>query len=216
MILKIGSLASIVLLLMITIGSAGEIGVGGGTSVSGHGGSSAEGILVTTGSSSHGYVSSSGVIDNLNIDPWVENTKGDYAEVGVTGTNIAGFSYSDNYYPGKGDGWTSNAVSAQQWLSASSADSLHAYASASNAAGDKAGANLDLNYGSLKDYYNAAYAGAAPWLGVDRGAFVQQIANNAKGNYVLAQTWATDPTQDATGTFTEVNNGALTRYRIWS
>jgi len=71
---------------------------------------------------------------------------------------------------------------------------------------------LDLNYGSLKDYYNAAYAGAAPWLGVDRGAFVQQIADNANGKYVLAQTWATDPAQDATSTFTEVNNGALNRY----
>jgi hypothetical protein len=194
-------------------GAYGEsVSVGRGSSVAVSEGSSAEGILTSDGSVTQSSVSSSGVIDNLNIDPWVKNTNGDYAEIGVTGTNLAGFSYSDNYYPGKGDGWTSNAVSAQQWLSASSADSLHAYARASNFAGDSAGADLNLNYGSLKDYCNAAYAGAAPWLGVDRGAFVQQIANNAKGNYVLAQTWATDPTQDATGTFTEVNNGALNGY----
>ena len=202
----------VVVLSTISGAYSGSVSTGGGTSVAVGDGSSAEGILASDGTVTQSSVSSSGVIDNLNIDPWVKNTNGDYAEIGVTGTNLAGFSYNDNYYPGKGDGWTSNAVSAQQWLSASSADSLHAYASASNAAGDKAGANLDLNYGSLKDYYNAAYAGAAPWLGVDRGAFVQQIADNAKGKYVLAQTWATDPAQDATGTFTEVNNGALNRY----
>ena len=208
------AIVALMVVVLSTISGAysGSVSTGGGTSVAVGDGSSAEGILASDGTVTQSSVSSSGVIDNLNIDPWVKNTNGDYAEIGVTGTNIAGFSYSDNYYPGKGDGWTSNAVSAQQWLSASSADSLHAYASASNAAGDKAGANLDLNYGSLKGYYNAAYAGAAPWLGVDRGAFVQQIADNAKGKYVLAQTWATDPTQDATGTFTEVNNGALNRY----
>jgi len=62
---------------------------------------SAEGILASDGTVTQSSVSSSGVIDNLNIDPWVKNTNGDYAEIGVTGTNLAGFSYSDNYYPGK-------------------------------------------------------------------------------------------------------------------
>ena len=214
MILKIGSLASIVLLLMITIGSAGEIGVGGGTSVSGHGGSSAEGILVTTGSSSQGYVSSSGVIDNLNIDPWVENTKGDYAEVGVTGTNIAGFAYSYNVYPGEGSGWDSNGVSAQQWLAASSADSLHAYTLASNAAGDEAHSTMDVTSGSIGNYYSGAYAGSDPWSGYADGAYTQQIADYIKGNDVLAQSWTKNANflGDQASAKTEVVNGELVEY----
>ena len=40
------------------------------------------------------FVSSVGVIDDLNIDPSVMNTKGDYAEIGVIGTNVAGFYYT--------------------------------------------------------------------------------------------------------------------------
>jgi len=74
---------------------------------------------------------------------------------------------------------------------------------------DKAGANLDLNYGSLERLLQCGYAGAAPWLGVDRGAFVQQIADNAKGKYVLAQTWATDPTQ---GRYWHIYRGLITEH----
>jgi phosphoglycerate-specific signal transduction histidine kinase len=74
------SLASIVLLLMITIGSAGEISIGCGTSISVSDESSVDGILTLDGTVMH----SSGVITDLNIDPWVQNTNGDYAEVGVT------------------------------------------------------------------------------------------------------------------------------------
>jgi hypothetical protein len=153
-----------------------------------------------------------GVIDDLNIDPWVSNIKGDYVEIGVTGTNVAGFTYSDNYYPGKDGVWISDAVWAEQWMGASWADSLNARSYARNAAGDEATANLELNYGSLKGYYNAAYAGSATWLGVDRGAFVQQDADYANGNYILVQTWAKDAIQDRAGSKTEIKNGALDEY----
>ena len=155
-------------------GAYGEsVTVGCGSSVTASEGSSAEGILVSDGTITQSSVSSVGVIDDLNIDPWVQNTNGDYAEIGVTGTNVAGLSYSDNYFPVKDSVGVSDAVWAQQWIDASSADSLHAYARASNSAGDSAGADLDVKYGSLKGYYNAAYAGPASWLGIDRGAFVQ-------------------------------------------
>jgi hypothetical protein len=214
MIFKIGSLTSIVLLVMVTIGSAGEISVGDGISVSVSADSSAQGTLTADDSAIQSSVSSAGLIDDLNIDPWVRNTNGDYAEIGVTGTNVAGFSYSDNYYPGKGGGWISHAVWAQQWIDATSADSLHAYARASNSAGDSAGADLDLKYGSLKGYYNAAYAGPAPWLGMDRVASVQQTLYSATGSEILAQTWAVDPVGDAAGASTSVKQGTLYGYSV--
>jgi len=212
MILKLGSLASIVLLVMVAIGSAGEVTVGCGTSVSVSDKSSAEGVLAADDLAMQSYVSSIGVIDDLNIDPWVMNTKGDYAEIGVTGTNVAGFYYTDNYYPGKGSGWVSNAVWAQQWLGASSASYLYAYSDARNAAGDKARTEMTINYGSLNDYYNSAYAGPASWLGMDRGAFVQQTAKSATGNNILAQTFTNDAPGDSAGSRTEVKYGSLTGY----
>ncbi|HPT19899.1 MAG TPA: hypothetical protein PLJ25_07525 [Methanothrix sp.] len=214
MILKMGSLASIVLLLMITIGSAGEIVIGDGTSVSGQDGSSAEGVLVETGSSSQGYVSSIGVIDDLNIDPWVKNTNGDYAEIGVTGTNIAGFSYSYNVYPGEGSSWDCNGVWAYQSLSANSADSLNAYSSAKNAAGDEAHTTLDLNRGSIGSYYSSAYAGSDSWSGYVKGAYAQQIAHYITGQNILVKSWTNNANYlgDQAGARTAVNNGVLNRY----
>jgi hypothetical protein len=75
-------------------GAYGEsVSVGRGSSVAVSEGSSAEGTLISDGTVTQSSVSSTGVIDDLNIDPWVKNTKGDYAEIGVTGTNVAGLSY---------------------------------------------------------------------------------------------------------------------------
>jgi hypothetical protein len=99
-------------------------------------------------------------------------------------------------------------------MGAVSADSLHAYARASNSAGDSAGADLDVKYGSLKGYYNAAYAGPASWLGIDHGAFVQQTLDSAKASKIVAQTWAVDPAGDAAGALTDVRNGDLTGYSV--
>jgi hypothetical protein len=204
-----------IMALALIPGAYGEsVSVGRGSSVAVSEGSSAEGILTSDGSVTQSSVSSNGVIDNLNIDPWVQNTNGDYAEIGVTGTNLAGFSYNDNYYPGKGSGWVSNAVWAQQWIDATSADSLHAYARASNSAGDSAEANLDLKYGSLNGYYSAAYAGPAPWLGMNRVASVQQTLDSATGSEILAQTWAVDPVGDAAGASTSVKQGTLYDYSV--
>ena len=132
----------------------------------------------------------------------------------MTGTNIAGFTYSNNYYPIKNSVGVSDAVWAQQWIGASSADSLHAYARASNSAGDNAGSNLDISYGSLKGYYNAAYAGPASWLGIDRGAFVQQTLDRAEASKIVAKTWAVDPAGDAAGALTDVSNGELKDYSV--
>ena len=196
-------------------GAYGEsVSVGRGSSVAVSEGSSAEGNLASDGTVTQSSVSSVGVIDDLNIDPWVQNTNGDYAEIGVTGTNVAGFTYSDNYYPVKDQVGVSDAVWAQQWIGASSADSLHAYARASNSAGDNAGSNLDISYGSLKGYYNAAYAGPASWLGIDRGAFVQQTLDRVEASKIVAKTWAVDPAGDAAGALTDVRNGDLTGYSV--
>ena len=207
--------AFMIIVLVFIPGACGEsVSIGCGSSIAVSGGSSAEGILASDGSATQSSLSSVGVIDDLNIDPWVKNTKGDYAEIGVTGTNIAGFTYSDNYYPIKNSVGVSDAVWAQQWMGASSADSLHAYARASNSAGDSAGADLDLKYGSLDGYYNAAYSGAAPWLGMDRIASVQQTLDSAKGNEILATTWAVDPIGDAAGASTSVKQGTLYGYSV--
>ena len=201
--------------LVLVSGTYGEsVSIGRGSSVAVSEGSSAEGILASDGSITQSSVSSVGVIDDLSIDPWVKNTKGDYAEIGVTGTNVAGFTYSDNYYPIKNSVGVSDAVWAQQWMGASSADSLHAYARASNSAGDSAGADLSLSYGSLKGYYNAAYSGPAPWLGIDRIASVQQTLDSANGNEILATTWAVDPVGDAAGASTSVKQGTLYGYSV--
>jgi hypothetical protein len=214
MIFKIGSLTSIVLLVVVTIGSAGEISVGDGISVSVSADSSMQGTLAANDLGSELSAHSTGVIENLDIDPSVTNIYGDKAEIGVTGIHVIGLSYSDNYYPGKGSGWVSNAVWAQQWMSASSADSLHAYARASNLAGDSAEANLDLKYGSLNGYYSAAYAGPAPWLGMNRVASAQQTLDSATGSEILAQTWAIDPVGDAAGASTSVKQGTLYGYSV--
>jgi hypothetical protein len=212
MISKIGSIASILLLVLVTIGSAGEIDVGGGTSVSVSHDSSAEGSLASDDLGMQSSLSSVGVIDDLNIDHWVKNTIGEYAKIGVTGTNVAGFSYSDNYYPVKDNVGVSNAVWAEQWIGASSADHLDADSSASNAAGDKAATEMTIDHGSLNDYYNSAYAGPAPTLGMDRGAFAKQTVESAKGTNILAQTYSNDAPGDSAGSRTEVNYGSLTGY----
>ena len=194
-------------------GAYGEsVTIGHGSSVAASEGSSAEGILVSDGTITQSSVSSVGVIDDLNIDPWVKNTKGDYAEIGVTGTNVAGLSYSDNYFPVKDSVGVSDAVWAQQWIGASSADSLNAYSYASNAAGDEAKAEITIDHGSLSGYYNAAYAGPAPWLGMDRGAFVQQKADHATGNSILINTWAKNVLNDRAGSKTEISDGVLNGY----
>ena len=92
---------TLVILIMAMAWIAGAYGesvsVGRGSSVAVSEGSSAEGTLISDGTVTQSSVSSMGVIDDLNIDPWVSNIKGDYAEIGVTGTNVAGFTYSDNY-----------------------------------------------------------------------------------------------------------------------
>lgn len=210
------STISFLITIMVLIpGSYGDtVSVGRGSSVAVSRDGSAEGIFASDGTVTQSYVSSSGVIDDINIDPWVKNTKGDYAEIGVTGTNVAGLSYSDNYYPIKNSVEVSDAVWAQQWLSASSADSLHAYASASNSAGYKAGADLNVKSGSVKGYYNAAYSGPAPWLGMDRVASVQQILDTANGKEILATTWATDPVGDTASASTSVKQGTLYGYSV--
>ena len=71
---------------------------------------------------------------------------------------------------------------------------------------------MKINYGSLNDYYNSAYAGPAPWLGIDRGAFVQQTTKSATGNNILAQTFTNDAPGDSAGSRTEVKFGSLTGY----
>ena len=51
-----------------------SVSIGCGSSVAVSEGSSAEGNLASDGTVTQSSVSSSGVIDNLNIDPWVKNT----------------------------------------------------------------------------------------------------------------------------------------------
>ena len=131
---------------------------------------------------------------------------------GVTGTNVAGFTYRDNYYPGKDSVWISDAVWAEQWIGASGADSLHAYSYARNAAGDEAKADITIDHGSLSGYYNGAYAGPALWLGVDRGAFVGQTADYATGSNIQINTWARSAVNDRAGSGTEIKNGVLNGY----
>jgi hypothetical protein len=66
----------------------------------------------------------------------------------------------------------------------------------------------------VKGYYNAAYAGPAPWLGMDHVASVQQTLDSANGNEIQAQTWATDPVGDAAGASTDVKQGTLYEYSV--
>jgi hypothetical protein len=204
----------IVVLVLIPGAYGGSVSVGCGSSVALSGGSSAEGILASNGLVTQSSASSSGVIDNLNIDPWVKNIKGDYAEVGVTGTNIAGFSYNSNVYPGEGSGWDSTGVWAYQSLSASSADYLHAYALASNAAGDEAHSTMDVTSGSIGNYYSGAYAGSDSWSGYAQGAYTQQIAKYINGNDILVQSWTKNANSlgDQASAKTEVVNGDLVEY----
>jgi len=189
-----------------------SLSTGGGTSATISGGSSTEGSLATNGLDTQASVSSTGIIDDINMQHRVTNTIGDHVAVGVTATNAKGFSYDYATAPGEGNVGSNDAVSAQQWLSASSVDSLNAYSHASNLAGDQADTNLNLNGGSLNGYYDAAYVGTSPWTGAYKGAFAQQTTDKAQGAYILAMTWTTNPLQDATGTYTEVRNGALNEY----
>jgi hypothetical protein len=207
-------IALLIVALASISGAYGEsASVGRGSSVAVSEGSSAKGILASDGSITQSSVSSVGFIADLNIDPWVKNTKGDYAEIGVTGKNIGGLTYRDDYYPGKGSGWVSDAVWAQQWIGASSADLLHAYSYASNAAGDEANGEITIKFGSmLKDYYSSAYAGPAQWLGVERGAFVKQTSGTALGENILISTWAKNAINDQAGSQTEITKGTLKGY----
>jgi hypothetical protein len=151
----------------------------------------------------------SGSLDELH---WVSNAWGDYAEVRAKVNNAASYSYSYNLFPGSGGGWWSGAVWAEEWLTATSADYINAYAYASNSAGDQAKAEMTVDHGSINGYYAAAYSGPAWWLGVDRGAFVQQTANKATGNNILAQTFTNDAPGDRAGSRTEVKSGTLNGY----
>ena len=71
---------------------------------------------------------------------------------------------------------------------------------------------MTINRGSLNDYYNSAYVGPAPTLGMDRGAFAKQTVKSATGTNILAQTYANDAPGDSAGSRTEVNSGSLTGY----
>lgn len=203
--------------LMVTIssisGACGEsVSIGHGTSVAVSESSSAEGILASDGSVTQSSVSSIGVIDDLNIKPWVMNRYGDYVEIFVQGTNVAGFSYRDNCFPGEGSGWISNAIFAEQWLGASWADSLYAHSFSKNIEGDVAKADITIDHGTLGGYHSSAFAGAALWLDVAHGAFAYQSADYATGNNILINTWAANSKNDRAGSQTEIKTGALDGY----
>ena len=186
----------------------------GGTAVDVSEGSSAEGSLAINGLDTQASVSSIGIIDDIDMQHKVTNTHGDAAEVGVKGMNVAGFNYNYNTYPGDGSGWESDGVWAYQSLSADSTDSLNAYSSAKNAAGDEAHTTLDLTKGSIGSYYSSAYAGSDSWSGYVRGAYAQQIADYITGQNILVQSWTNNANYlgDQAGARTEVKNGVLNRY----
>ncbi|MCJ7445990.1 MAG: hypothetical protein MUO26_15970 [Methanotrichaceae archaeon] len=197
---------------MTLLGSAGEIITGGGTSISMSEGSS-EGTFLADDTDAGAEVITSGIVNSIDIRHWVTNTRGDHATVGVRATNADSFWYIYGIYPGEGSGWNSGSVWAGEQLGASYADYINAYAFASNAAGDKAHADLEIRgSGSLNGYFVQAYAGPELDKGRSRTAFVQQSIGGATGDYILAQTWADNAVLDRAGSWTEVKYGTLDYY----
>ena len=199
--------------IVLVPGAYGEpISTGGGSKVEVSDGSSTEGAYTTNGIASQAVVSSSGVIDNIDINHWVKNAIGDLAWVGVQAKNAEGFSYRYSVHPDEGYANTNDAVWAEEWLDVNSASYIKAFSYASNTAGDNANAQMEITSGSLKGYHGAAYAGAAPWLGISRGAFVQQSADYATGNEILAETWSKNIVPDSASATSEVVKGTLEKY----
>jgi hypothetical protein len=205
-------IALLVGLILIQGGYGESISTGGGTSVAVGKGSSVEGSLDANDLGMQSSASSTGVISNLKSHFWARNLNGDFAKVGVEGTNVADFSSYYQFYPGKGPNWNSDRVSAEQWLSASWADSLYMNSIASNLAGEQAYAIFDLTSGSLDGYYSAAYAGPASWLGMSRVTAVQQTAEYSDGEHILVQTWAENAPNDKAESKTELIDGTLDGY----
>lgn len=203
----------IIIALALIPGSYGKsLTTGGGTSVDVSDGCSAEGVFATDGVDTRSIISTSGVIDNLDLEHWVTNELGDSATVGMDAKNTVGLSYDSGIYPGEGDEWDSNCVWTWEKISVDTADYLNAYSTASNSAGDSASANMELYQGSLQGYYNAAYAGPALWLGLERGAFVQQTADYADGAYIHIQTETGNAARDEAIAVTNVANGVVNGY----
>jgi len=199
--------------IFLITGAYGEaVSTGGGTKVEVSDYSSSQGAYTTDGMASQTAVSSSGVIDNIDINHWVKNAVGDVAGVGVQAKNADGFSYNYVIHPGEGSIGTSEAVWAEEWLSINTASYIKAFSYANNAIGDKACAEIVINEGSLKGYYGAAYSGAAPWLGISRGAFVQQMADYATGAEVVAQLKSQNIISDASTSYSRILIGNLDDY----
>ncbi|MCJ7445281.1 MAG: hypothetical protein MUO26_12290 [Methanotrichaceae archaeon] len=197
---------------MALFGSADEIITGGGTSISMSEGSS-EGAFLADDKGAGAEVITSGIVNSIDIQHWVTNTRGDHATVGVRATNADGFWYNYGVYPGEGGGWNSGSVYAGEELGISYADYINAYAFASNAAGDRAHTNLEIKgRGSLNYYLVQACAGAELDKGRSRTAFVQQVVGGARWDYILAQTWADNAVLDRAGSWTEVKYGTLDYY----
>ena len=201
-----------VILASISAAYGASVSEGGGISINVSTDSSAQGVFKSNGVNTQSTISSSGVIQDLELQHSVSNMLGDLASVGITANNVVGFYYNYDVHPGEGSGFSSNEVWAQQWLKFDSAENVKAYAKAKNSDRDEADATLEIDSGSLNGYYSAAYAGQASWLGINRGVFVQQIADHAQGKTILARTWAQDTKREETGTQTKVNSGTLIGY----
>jgi hypothetical protein len=187
------------------------IEIGGGSSAASSNGHT-EGNTVMDSAGVTSTATSVGLGNDLDIQHWVTNAKGDHATAGFRTTNAASVSYDYTMYPGEGSvGWT-GWVAAEQKLDVNSADYINAYAYASNAAGDEAYGNTEIYSGSLNGYFSSAYAGPASWLGIERGAFVYQTLDHASGDNIVVQTWANNVMGDNGRSQTEISNGDLYEY----
>jgi hypothetical protein len=95
---------------------------------------------------------------NLKENHWVSNKDGAFAEVGVDIKKAKEYQYLFAISPGKGAGWSSHSVQAEEALNVYNAESAMVYANARNAKVDDVGVSTEVAKGSIVDYQNKAWA----------------------------------------------------------
>lgn len=209
--LKLGYIIALQFLVIIALGSATEITTGGGISVSALDDSSAQGSFEANHDGATSFLTGSGRV-NFDDPHWVRNSLGYYVEVGASSTNALNPNYYYQVYPAEGNVVWNGPIWAFQTFDVDSADSIYAYAIATNNAGDYANVILDIRYGSLTGYRGDTYVG--PWApyGVERGAFVSQTVDYATGDDILVKTEARNALSDRASSITHISHGSLDEY----
>lgn len=110
-----------------------------------------------------------------------------HAWVGVEATGVTAFEGERaDCKPTEGNVGGEGPFSAEQWIKSLKADRIRLFVFSGDLQRNTVESEIVIRWGSLTDYYGAAYGGEAEWLDVEHGGFSQQLLGAATGEIVLS------------------------------